>query len=141
MVVAAGRERVFPRVGRIKAPSADMVKRQRRSITIPDSWWGRLDALAEHHSRPDAPVDRDLAMVQIVCGSLDDGGDPPTPPADALEGGGETASVYLTARRWAQMEEEKRRRGLSLNKIFQAHYYRGLLAEEAELTGRKPSKR
>jgi hypothetical protein len=126
------REGRHPNVRIVRAPDPDFKDTKRRSITLPLSWWDRIDRIAEAATTPESVCDRFAATIQLVRWSLDLGDDPPTPSAADLEGQKETRPVYLAAPRWAQVEEEKQRRGLSLNKIFQAHVWRALVAEESE---------
>lgn len=124
-------------LSRVKPPDPDFADTIRESITLPESWWERLEAVAKARE-----TDRFGTIIQLTRWSLDLGDSPAQPEGSDLKGVKRTNSVYLSRKRWEQMRAEMKRRGLSLNKVFQSHLYRALVGEEADIAAeRKPAKR
>jgi hypothetical protein len=120
----------------VQKPDPDFLETERQSITLPVSWWSRLDAVAKARG-----ADRFSVVIQLLRWSIDQTESPPTVGSAELKDPKKTNSVYLAARRWLQLREEMERRGWSLNKTFQAHLLRGLSAEEADIASERRPKR
>jgi hypothetical protein len=120
----------------IQPPDPDLFETESRSVTLPVSWWVRLEAAGKARG-----ADRFSAVIQLMRWTLDQPQGPPTVMSAELKGPKKTNSVYLAARRWAQLREEMERRGWSLNTTFQAHLLRALSAEEADIASERRPKR
>jgi hypothetical protein len=120
----------------VERPDPDFQSTERQSITMPVSWWARVDAVGKARG-----ADRFSVLIQLTRHSLDMGSAPETPPSSELKGTKKTNSVYLAGRRWTQLQEEMERRGLSLNKVFQSHLLRALAAEESDIASERKPKR
>jgi hypothetical protein len=120
----------------LQTPDPDFEDLVKGSVTVPESWWDRLDVVAKRQK-----LGRSSAVIQLVRWSLDKGDVPPYPEGPNTKGPKATTSVHLSAGRWSQIDAEAETRGLSRNKVFQAHLLRALLVEESNPAPERKSRR
>jgi hypothetical protein len=123
-------------MGIVKPPDPDFTDTKGKSVTLPTGWYERVDAVAKSSGS-----NRYGTFIQLMRWSLDQAEQAPTPPAAEVRGDKETASVSLSLSRWEQLAQESEDRGLSLNKVFQSHLFRALVAEEKAISQERKARR
>ncbi len=95
-------------------------------VRLPRSWWDRIDAICRAEDAEPSQV-----VLWLVRYSL---GEPsPAPYAEGPElKKTHQSSVTLPEHRWDEIDAEAKARGLSRNKVFQAHLSRGFAKYDEE---------
>lgn len=105
----------------IQPTDLDMRDTERGVMRLPKSWWATLDEMGR-----ETKCDRSYLIVQLVRWSLDQPETAPIPEGPELRKNLKQDNVRFTRGRWSQIEEEAKRRGLSENKVLQAHLKRAM---------------
>lgn len=125
----------------IQPDDPDFIDQEPKKVVIPPSWDARLAKAAKALRC----AERSLT-VQMVRASMDiyarlgEQGKAPIPEGPELVGVDQD-NRYLAPFRWKLIDEEGHARGLSRNKVFQAHFLRGLQIAEAQAEEEKKAKR
>lgn len=116
----------------VEAPSKDFQNTRKETVTLPNEWWAKLDAICKK-----VPVGRVSLVIQLVSWSLEisypsnPDAEPVPPPSwpegpEMERGNAKQGAATLAEFRWEQIESEKGRRGWPKNRVFQAHLKRAL---------------
>lgn len=120
----------------VQSSDRDMRELVKRSALLPNAWWAELAWVAE-----DTETEVTHLIVQLVRHSMDKEPEPvPFAEGPELLRAKTQRSVAMRQERWDRLDQEAARRGHSRNKVFQAHFRRGLDAHYRE-TGRTPKPR
>jgi hypothetical protein len=109
----------------IQPDDPDFIGQVPKKVVVPASWQRRMERAA----RELRCSERSLT-VQMVRASMARPERAPIPEGPELVGVPQD-NRFLAPRRWKALAGEAKARGLSMNKVFQAHFLRGLeMAEE-----------
>lgn len=130
-----------PIVGIVQAPDPDYRDLEGRSVALPEPWFDQMDAIAERASTPEATCERFDVATQLIRWSLGLPDAAPQLEGPELKTKKRQATLTLSRRLWALVDAECERRGLSVNKVIQAHLFRGLKADGAADASGAPAPR
>jgi hypothetical protein len=133
-VLAAVRER-FSLMSVVQPSDPDLRDTIRSVARLPTSWWAKLDEMER-----EVPSERLYLVIQLVRHSQAQPGTPPLPEGPEFLKM-EQSTVKFTEERWGMIDAEAKRRGLSRNRVLQAHLARGFKAYDADRAAEsKPKK-
>ncbi len=127
-MVAAAKQRLVlePLVPFLVQPSdVDLRDTVKSVMRLPKAWWAKLDQIEK-----DAPCERLYVIIQLVRWSQAQAEPAPLPEGPEFFKMSQSA-VKFTKERWDLLDAEAKRRGLTRNRVLQAHLARGLREYES----------